>query len=414
MAEKILFSYGVQSSYDSLLTKDPNTLYCITDTQRIYKGLTLLADRTNLNVTFTDSIPEAASSVENMLYIATVDNKTTLWIKSGSMVVQVGGGEATELADGIITLSKFASGVISTSFTTGDNSTLPTTKAVTDTITSALGKITSFDIDSNGGAGYASLAALKEAHPEGTKGVFYLVVNSDASTDNAFVEYFWTGTAYEMAGKFGDVDTSDLATKTELTDGLALKVDKTTTVNGQALSGNVTITNITGNSNTTNKLKTSVKINGVDFDGSKDITLAVGSDSLESLTDTTITDAAAGNSLVYDGNTSKWANKTLTKTDIGLGNVDNTADANKNVASAGKLTTARTITFIGDATGSVDFDGSKNISVALDVQDSNEASHATSADSAIKATQDASGNVITETYATKTELTNSTLVWNTI
>lgn len=44
----------------------------------------------------------------------------------------------------------------------------------------------------------------------------------------------------------------------------------------------------------------------------------------------------------------------LTKSDVGLGNVDNTADANKNVLSATKLTTARNLEGIS-------FDGTKNI-----------------------------------------------------
>ena len=47
-------------------------------------------------------------------------------------------------------------------------------------------------------------------------------------------------------------------------------------------------------------------------------------------------------------------NVTLDKTDIGLGNVDNTADANKTVASAGKLTSAVNV-------GGVSFDGSASI-----------------------------------------------------
>lgn len=89
--------------------------------------------------------------------------------------------------------------------------------------------------------------------------MFYLVVNPDATDSNAFVEYFWTGKAYEMAGKFGEVDHSSLATKQELTDGLANKVDKTTTVNGQALSGNVQINDITGNAGTATKLQTARK-----------------------------------------------------------------------------------------------------------------------------------------------------------
>ncbi|AOC93730.1 hypothetical protein BB050_00576 [Flavobacterium anhuiense] len=48
---------------------------------------------------------------------------------------------------------------------------------------------------------------------------------------------------------------------------------------------------------------------------------------------------------------------TLAKTDVGLGSVDNTADAAKNVLSATKLTTPRTI-------NGVSFDGSTNITIA--------------------------------------------------
>ncbi len=64
----------------------------------------------------------------------------------------------------------------------------------------------------------------------------------------------------------------------------------------------------------------------------------------------------------------------LTKAAVGLGNVDNTADANKSVKHATSADSATTAT------------------------------SATTAGSATKATQDASGNVITNTYATKTEL----------
>lgn len=66
----------------------------------------------------------------------------------------------------------------------------------------------------------------------------------------------------------------------------------------------------------------------------------------------------------------------LSKAAVGLGNVDNTADANKSVKHATSADSATTAT------------------------------SATTANSATKATQDASGNVITSTYATKTELQN--------
>lgn len=53
----------------------------------------------------------------------------------------------------------------------------------------------------------------------------------------------------------------------------------------------------------------------------------------------------------------------VTKAQVGLGNVDNTSDSSKNVLSASKLTTARTITLTGDVTGSVSFDGTANANI---------------------------------------------------
>lgn len=55
------------------------------------------------------------------------------------------------------------------------------------------------------------------------------------------------------------------------------------------------------------------------------------------------------------------------RTEVGLGNVDNTADKDKVVLAAKKLETKRTITFTGDATGSVDFDGTNNVECKLEV-----------------------------------------------
>lgn len=58
---------------------------------------------------------------------------------------------------------------------------------------------------------------------------------------------------------------------------------------------------------------------------------------------------------------------TVTKAQVGLGNVDNTSDSSKNVLSASKLTTARTITLTGDVTGSVSFDGTANASITATI-----------------------------------------------
>lgn len=59
----------------------------------------------------------------------------------------------------------------------------------------------------------------------------------------------------------------------------------------------------------------------------------------------------------------------ITPANIGLGNVNNTADSAKNVLSATKLSTARTISLSGDVTGSVSFDGSGNADISATVAD---------------------------------------------
>lgn len=58
---------------------------------------------------------------------------------------------------------------------------------------------------------------------------------------------------------------------------------------------------------------------------------------------------------------------TISKSDVGLSSVDNTADAVKNVLSATKLATARTIELTGDVTGSATFDGSANASITATI-----------------------------------------------
>ena len=67
-------------------------------------------------------------------------------------------------------------------------------------------------------------------------------------------------------------------------------------------------------------------------------------------------DAATKNYVDTQIGTRALSSHTHTKGDVGLGNVDNTADSAKNVLSATKLTTARTI-------NGVSFDGTANITV---------------------------------------------------
>ncbi|PZU12122.1 MAG: hypothetical protein DI622_15510, partial [Chryseobacterium sp.] len=60
----------------------------------------------------------------------------------------------------------------------------------------------------------------------------------------------------------------------------------------------------------------------------------------------------------------------LSKSDIGLSNIDNTADATKNVLSATKWTTPRTLSYTGDVIGSASVDGSGNVNFAMTLANS--------------------------------------------
>lgn len=61
---------------------------------------------------------------------------------------------------------------------------------------------------------------------------------------------------------------------------------------------------------------------------------------------------------------------TLAKSDLGLANADNTSDAAKNVLSATKWTTPRTLSYTGDVTGSASVDGSGNVGFAMTLANS--------------------------------------------
>lgn len=405
MAE-VKMLYGLQASYDKIVAKDVNTVYFCTDTQRLFKGDT----EYSRPVKFGATLPETFLPPNSLFYSTALkalyfSQDGTKWTAVSNFYthpsftakvvgantagqVEFGGtikipkitvdnqGHVSAAEDiGIqlpmapeeikhkVTVTGSGNAVTAAAMDTAGH-TLTLTKGETfatkSELQTAIGKITSFELDAGPeDAGYATLAALKEAHPTGTKGTLYLV-KGKAGASNLFEEYFWTGKNYERAGAFGDVDLSGY-------------VPTTRRVAGKPLTADIT----------------------------------------------------------------------LAKSDVGLANVDNTADAAKNVLSATKLTTKRTISLSGDATGSVQFDGSANADIAVTVKNSAHAAsadHATAADSATSATHansadtattatsantaksattatnatnDGTGKNIAETYATKAELSSNKLVWGT-
>ena len=429
--QNISFAYGLQANYDLIDSPDVNKVYFTTDTQRLFVG----------DVEYSRPIQHGAALPEgylppNSLFVLETGSVRDLhyskdgasWELIAHLPATVTGGVfgnntsgavafggnivvpkvtvdthgavtaienvtltlPTETAETQLSVSNTWSGNAVTSITVEGHAITVTkgeTFATQQQLTDAIGGITDFEIDSNEGAGYATLAALQEAHATGTPGVFYLVVNPDAEANNAFLEYFWTGTAYELAGQFGATNTSDLVTSEQLTEALEAKVDKTTTVNGQPLSGNVNITKV----DEAGKVTNAITINGQTFDGSK----AVNITTPDNNTTYTFANGAAGNFTVTP---SGGEPQTVS---IGKPATAGAAD------TAAKLATARQIAIIGDAAGTTSFDGSQDVNLTLTV------SHATAADSAIKATQDSEGNVINTTYATKQEVTAASLKWTT-
>jgi phage-related tail fiber protein len=187
-------------------------------------------------------------------------------------------------------------------------------------------------------------------------------------------------------------------------------------------------TTITGNAATATKLVTARTINGVSFDGSANITInAVDSTARVASTEKGVANGVAtldasglvpisqlpsyvddvveyanlagfpvtgasgkiyvaldtnktyrwsGSAYIYitsgavDSVAGKTGVVTLVKGDVGLDSVDNTADSAKNVLSATKLATARSISATGDATWSASFDGSASASGVLTLANS--------------------------------------------
>nr|CAI9752361.1 hypothetical protein CVNMHQAP_CVNMHQAP_CDS_0184 [uncultured phage] len=136
----VKFIYGRYADYQKLAAKPEDNLYFITDTHQIYKGSTLVAD---CNIRFVNVQPTAGNSQPNLLYIYTSeDNKVTLWTKVGDSVIQVGGGEATEIAAGVIKLSNFVEGTIVTTLDGATDEQLPTAKTVADAVSKVKNDLT--------------------------------------------------------------------------------------------------------------------------------------------------------------------------------------------------------------------------------------------------------------------------------
>lgn len=458
-SEMIQFKAGLQAAFNLIEEKDVNTIYFVTDTQRLFVGETeytrpiqhgaatpsTYAPANSLFVKETgdarelyyskdgaswDLICELPTSIEGGVF---GNNTTTSLSFEGTFKVPKvtvdDRGNVTAIEDVTLTLpaapedaaiqvTAQGSGPIVGSVTKGSgtteivvqNKSLADLDIATETdLTAAEGRISTletgkqdtlvFNTAYNAQSNKAATMADVNNAVAGLSGAMHYVGESttDPSTGTATVaghedwaagdvvtyqakEYVYDGENWRELGDEasfavkGSIKNADIAADAEIaqskiedttgwiSDGLNGKVDKTTTVNGQALSGNVQIDRV-NTAGTADKVANALTINGTVYDGSAAQQVTIPTEyALEDLTDVTVADPAAGQALVHDG--TDWKNRALTKADVGLGNVDNTADANKTVASANKLTTAQNISITGGATAAAQpFDGTAAVTL---------------------------------------------------
>lgn len=144
-----------------------------------------------------------------------------------------------------------------------------------------------------------------------------------------------------------------------------------------------------GNADTATKLQTGRNINGTLFDGTQNITTAQwGTARNIGIVNSDGTGTAVPISVNGSANVNLRLPATIKANLQGDVTGDITGNLNGNASTASKLQTARTITLTGDATGSTSFNGSTNVSIAVDVNTASKLATART----ITLTGDASGS----------------------
>lgn len=276
---------------------------------------------------------------------------------------------------------------------TADSTNLPTSNAVNEAINTAISGVTQFDIQV-----VTALPALKDAK----KGVIYLIAHKHGDND-IYDEYILntsvTPNAFEKIGNT-DVNLSGYIEKVKSADGYVPKFD----AEGALVSTGFTL----GKSVPTNAVFTDTKVTAVENHytptGGKTTSASGG----------TVTDITNGTGVqVVTGVTKDAAGHVTGVTSVGLKSTDTKVNMKaRGTTKAYLLGTSTAPTASNQAVESLAETG-----VFLDttagtlVATTFKGALSGNATSATKATQDGEGNTITTTYATKEEVTNASLVW---
>lgn len=196
--ERVKFIYGLQAKYDALAAGvgyDNDTLYIITDTQKIYKGATLIGQANEeQNVIFTAEAPEASTAKENTVYVVSAEGRTQMMIKNSDQMEVVSGGE---LEDGAVSsIDKIAADVILKSTDTlakEDDEHLVTAGAVANAIETGLK-------DYAGGA-FTGVTATRvekdEMNPSAGTVLQFTTAGGESTAEVRIADLFLAGAEYD-------------------------------------------------------------------------------------------------------------------------------------------------------------------------------------------------------------------------
>lgn len=417
--EMVKFKYGLQANYNSLETKDSNTIYFATDSQRMFIGDTEYSRVVLHNTTLPEKLTPPNSlfyhEIEKALYFSQ-DGES--WIKCADVSDVSGLDQRISALEG-----KPASGITAEDITKW-NKSVESNEAIT------AGTHTKITYDKKGlvtaGADLEAsdipdltLSKITDAGTAASKDVAVDAIVKD-SQDAGLVS------AAQVATFVKD-QVSDLSGAMHFK-GIVTELPESGTAGDVVVLGNKEYVYVNDEKKwaelgdeTIYAIKGEIKNSDIASDANIDQSKVNGLvDALKGKANTSDIPTKLPNpeALIvgpktYDGSSAV----TVTKDDLDLDKVDNTSDAEKEVLSATKLATAHTIALEGAVTGTAtSFDGSADISITTTAVDGSKvtgtvanATNAASAASATKATNDSDGNPINETYAKKTDL----ITWST-
>lgn len=195
---EVKFLYGTKANYDTITTKDSNTLYFLTDTLQIFKG----SEEYTKSAKLVSALP-TTGQVQGAVYVNTTDFSAHIY--NGAEFIQINKTYATTISD------------------TPTDDTVPTTKAVatyvTNKIADVVGGVGTFVTDVTYTPASGKLSVAKGGEPVDT--VLTGVVNNptyDSTTRTITLPVFGGDTLTIALGKDAFVESGSYNDETKCID----------------------------------------------------------------------------------------------------------------------------------------------------------------------------------------------------